>query len=427
MKIHKNQETHQTDIVIIGAGIAGYETFRTLCKKFKKYKIKKTITLVDQNNFFTFVPLLHEVASGAVEPTHASVPIRELTHNTPHKFIRARMIQIIPEEKLVKTTMGDILFETCVIATGSTTNYFNTPGAKENTYHVRTLRDALTLQSAVLNKLESCNDCPLDITVVGGGYTGVELAAEFAQVIKSDFKKLYPKGQLSVTIIEPNENVLSILPKKVQTKVTKHLEKMGVKILTGEKVTNVTRDTLMLESGKKLPNSITIWSTGFTTDASSFLPTQCVERGRIPTNGYLQINNYKNIYALGDIAKITDPDNPEILYPQLGEAAHKAGEYVGDHILRTLLNKKTQPFRFKSRATLMPIGEWYGVAIFSPNFILFGKLAWWMRRTAYVLFMPGFLRKVRIVLDWTLMSFGFRHIIDLGIEEEHTIDNSQTV
>ncbi len=425
MTIHKTQTTHHADIAIIGAGIAGYEAFRTLSRQLKKHRIKKTITLIDQNNFFTFVPLLHEVASGSVEPTHASVPIRELIHNTPHTFLRARMIKIDPENKVITTTAGDISFETCVIATGSTTNYFNTPGAKENTYHVRTLRDALTLQSALLSKLESCSTCPLTITIVGGGYTGVELAAEFAQLVNHELKKLYPAGQASVTIIEPGETVLSILPKKVQTKVTERLINMGVTILTGERVTAVTKKELTLQSGKTLPNSITIWSTGFTTDAGSFLPENCVEKGRVATNQYLQTKQYPSIYALGDVARIVDPTNPEIVYPQLGEAAHKAGEYVGHHIVRTLLGKQTKPFRFKSHATLMPIGEWYGVAIFSPRIILFGKLAWWMRRTAYVLFMPGFLRKLRIVLDWTLMSFGFRHIIDLHIEEEHASDNSQ--
>lgn len=421
MTIHKTQTTHHADILIVGAGIAGYEAFRTLSKELKKHSIQKTITLIDQNNFFTFVPLLHEVASGAVEPTHASVPIRELIHNTPHTFIRARMTHIDPEEKIVSTTAGNITFETCVVATGSTTNYFNTPGAKEHTYHVRTLRDALTLQSALLSKLESCTTCPLNITIVGGGYTGVELAAEFAQLVNHELRQLYPTGKASVTIVEPNQSILSILPKKVQTKVTKRLIDMRVNILTGERVTEVTPTELKLASGNTLPNSITIWSTGFTTDAGSFLPESCVEKGRILTNEYLQTKQHSSIYALGDVARIVDPNNPEILYPQLGEAAHKAGEYVGKHIIRTLLGKKTKPFRFTSHATLMPIGEWYGVAIFSPRIILFGKLAWWMRRTAYVLFMPGFLRKFRIILNWTLMSFGFRHIIDLQIEEEHDI------
>lgn len=419
MTIHKIQTTHHADIIIVGAGIAGYEAFRTLSRQLKRYGIKKTITLIDQNNFFTFVPLLHEVASGAVEPTHASVPIRELIHNTPHTFIRARMTRIDPEEKIVSTTAGNITFETCVIATGSTTNYFNTPGAKEHTYHVRTLRDALTLQSALLSKLESCSVCPIDITIVGGGYTGVELAAEFAQLTNHELKQLYPTGKASVTIIDPNETILSLLPKKVQTKITAHLTHMGVTIINNERVTAVSSETLTLASGKTLPNSITIWSTGFTSDAGSFLPESCVEKGRVATNQYLQTKQYPSIYALGDVARIVDPTNPEVVYPQLGEAAHKAGEYVGTHIVRTLLGKTTKPFHFKSHATLMPIGEWYGVAIFSPRIIFFGKLAWWMRRTAYVLFMPGFLRKLRIILDWTLMSFGFRHIIDLQIEEEH--------
>lgn len=418
--MHTETKTNQhCDILIIGAGIAGYETFRSLHKQLTRAGIKKTITLLDQNNFFTFVPLLHEVASGAVEPTHASVPIRELIYNTPHRFIRGKMLRIDPDKKEVETSVGTLTFDTCVISTGSTTNYFHTPGAEEYTYHVRTLKDALMLQSIILDKLESCTVCPLNITIVGGGYTGVELAAEFAQVARHDFKKLYPNGTVNITLIDPNPTIIGTLPPIVQTKVTQRLQSMGVEILCNERVTAVSKEVLTLGSGKTLPNSVTIWSTGFITYANTFLPEIYTEKGRIKTNQYLQVT--PDIYALGDVARITDPHDPTIVYPQLGEAAHMAGVYVGKHIVNTLKHRQTKPFHFTSKASLMPIGEWYGVAIFSPRIVLFGKLAWWMRRTAYVLFMPGLLRKIRIVLDWTLMSFGFRHIIDLHIEEEHTI------
>jgi NADH dehydrogenase len=162
-----------------------------------------------------------------------------------------------------------------------------------------------------------------------------------------------------------------------------------------------------------------VWATGFTTDAISFLPEKCVKRGRVCVNNFLQTTDFPNLYAIGDIAQTTDPKNPQIIYPQLGEAAHKEGIYAAKHILATLKGQTIAPFHFVSKAMLMPVGQWYGVAIFSPRIILFGKFAWWLRRTAYVLFLPGFLRKVRLIVDWTLASFGFRHIIDLNMEEEH--------
>lgn len=398
-----------TDIVILGAGIAGYEAFRTLVKKFKKYKIDKTITIVDQNNYFTFTPLLHEVAAGAVLPSHASFAIREMVAGTHHQFVCGCVTAIDPKKKQVTTSSGVISYDTCIVALGSISNLYGVAGADEFTYRVRTLEQAINLNQAIVCKLEEPDRTALTLNVVGGGYTGVEIASELAQLKKEEIAELYPHIQVTINIIQGGDTLVPFLPAKARNKILTRLETLGVSVRTNSPVGKVTETSIVISDTEELPNDITIWVTGFTTQAPSYLDSAYIERDRIKVTNTLQLEDAPDTYAIGDMAYIRDPDNDEIIYPQLGEAAHHAGIYVAEHIVNTLRKKKTAHFHFRSKGQLIPVGEWYGIGIFGP-IVLSGKLMWWIRRTVYVLFMPGFIRKLRIVADWTFISKGTRHL-----------------
>ena len=407
----------ETDILILGAGIGGYETFRTLSKSIKRKKLKKRITIVDQNNYFTFVPMLHEVATGSIEPTHCAIPLRALVAGSPHRFVQARVEHIDPDARAVQTSMGTITYsEACVIALGSTTNYFGTPGAKEHTYNVRTLEAAMELKHDFLSMLDSCDTDELHITIVGGGYTGVEVAGQYCDLVHKDLKKLYPEKTIGIRIVQSGDNVLPHMSKHVQKKVCARLMDEGVDIITGDRVTGVGKKHIVLKSGQTLDSDITIWTAGFANLGPTYLDSGFNDRGRINVTGELTMPDYDDVYAVGDIANITDPDT-NIAYPQLAEAAHLEGEYIAHHIVRGLQGKKTKRFVFRSKGQLMPVGDWWGVAELGP-ITLFGKLAWWIRRTVYVMFMPGTLRKLRIIFDWTVHSFGYRDFINVHTKKQ---------
>lgn len=405
-----------TDILILGGGIAGLETFHELKKRFKKNNINKEITIIDKNNYFTFTPLLHEIATGAVDPTHATLPLREVTYKSRHKFRQAEVEQIHPEEKTVDTSIGEISYERCVAALGSTINFCGVEGAKKFTHHVRTLKDALQLRNNVIKKLEDEPD-ELQINVVGGGYTGVELAAEFGQLKQDDFKKLYPQTDVEINIIDVNDNILSRMSEKVQNRVTERLKNLGINIIPKTSATKVTEDEVKLSNNETLANDITVWAAGFTTNASNLIDQKYLEKDRLPVNNHLQHRKEDTLYALGDIALVTGPKNEEV-YPQLGEASHMEGIYAGRQVVADLQDKgkERDPFEFSSKGRLMPVGEWYGVAVFPwlNDFTLFGRLAWWMRRTAYLMFMPGIMKKLRIMCDWTIQAFSFRNLTEIA-------------
>lgn len=404
----------KTDIVILGAGLAGYQAFRTLARKLKHLNIDKKITIVDKNNYFTFVPMLHEVASGSILPTHAAVPLKELTYKTPHQFVRAEVIHVDPKKKKVETNEGTIFYDFCIVAMGSTTNFFNTPGADTFAYHVRDLNAALDLQNDFIRKMDECDeDNKFYVTIVGGGFTGVEVAGQFCDLVEGELKRLYPYKKIHVQLIQGTQSLMPQSPKKMQKIAEDRLRKKGVSIFFEAYAQEVTKNSISLSNGNTLTSDITIWTAGFKNIAPTFLDQTFCSQGRIPVNQFLQHQSFHSLYAIGDVALFYNL-GAEKPIPQLGEAAYAAGKYAARHIISVLQNKAlVRPFTFTSKGTLMPVGDWFGIAHLGGPFTFSGRIAWWIRRTLYLWYMPGIRRKLSIVFDWTIHSFGSRNIIDI--------------
>lgn len=244
---------------------------------------------------------------------------------------------------------------------------------------------------------------------MGGGFTGVEVAGQFAYLINRDIKALYPEKKLHLQLLEAGPTLLRSLSQKAQTKITQYLTKQGIKIYPNSHIKEITSTQVILDTGETLPSDLTIWSAGVKNVGEQFLDPAHCEKGCIPVNEFLQSKNNSSLYAVGDIALSFNvgSDRPQ---PQLGEAAHKEGQYVARHILERLQNKPSKPFYFKSLGTLMSVGEWHGMFLIG-SFALFGRVAWWIRRTTYLFFLPGVIRRLKIVIDWTLHGLGFHYTI----------------
>jgi len=409
----------KTDIVILGSGIGGYEAFRKLNKKFKKHKIKKRITLIDRNNYFTFTPMLHEAASGSILPNHAAVPIRECVSKTPHEFWKTTVNKIDPAKKKVYTSEGEIEYKYCILALGSETNYYGVKGAKKYSEHIRNLPAALHLHQKLISTLEDHKSNKMKVVVVGGGATGIELAGQLCHLDHRDIKKLYPKKEFTVTIIQAQGDLMQYSPPVVRELAKKELKKRGVRVLLNSTVNEVKNDSVVLSSGKEIKCNMVVWTAGFTNTGINYIPEKYCERGLVKVNEYLQSEKESSIYTIGDISLAIDQRNQKP-YPKLGEVAYREGAYVAKHLTRRILKKECKPFHFKSHGQIIPIGDWYAIANIGP-FKFKGRLAWWLRRTIYLAFIPGFTRKLRIVIDWTLHSLGIRHMInlDLGPDNEN--------
>lgn len=388
--------TYDTDILILGASIGGYQAYKQLRKKMPHARI----TIVDQNDCFTFVPLLHEVATGALPKTLASAPLSSLIKGRNSTVIQGRVTQIDPEKQIVMTSAGDISFETCLIALGSQTNFFGTPGAAQNAFPLRTLDQATKLFDALKKKIEEKKGKQLHIRVVGGGYTGVEVASQLAELSKTTAKK-YPGTSLRISIIHAAKTVLPALSASVQKKAAQRLRHLGIELILEQRASEVTPQHISLSSGTSLESDLTIWTTGFQTEGNTLIGETFCDRGRIIVDEYLQSTQSPHIYAIGDIALMRDPKHPETIYPQLGEVAYDSATIAAHNIAAAHSGGTKKPFYFHPKGMLIPIGEWYGIGIFR-KFTFSGKMMWLARQAAYVIFLPGVIRKFKIILHWKL-------------------------
>jgi len=180
----------------------------------------------------------------------------------------------------------------------------------------------------------------------------------------------------------------------------------------------VKRDSVVIARDKEktvFPCQLVVWTAGFDSAAPEYLDAKYTEKNQVLVTETLNLAEHKTVFALGDICTVRCHDQ-EIPFPKLGDLAHKQGMYVAKHISRMLQGKK-QPkrFVFHSYGVLIPVGDWFGVAQLA-HVIIKGRFAWWLRRTVYLHFLPGFSRKIRIAFDWTLHHVGFRHIIDIDCQ-----------
>lgn len=401
--------TH-TDIVILGAGIGGFETFRSLDRLLRQNGLTKKITIIDENNYFTFTPLLHEVATGSVEPSHATAPLRELTQHTPHTFLKATVTNVDPAKKIVTTTAGTLTYDFAVLALGSGINFFGIPGAETYAYTVRTLSKAMDFREKLIKKLDT-NPKTLDLIVVGGGFTGIEVVGQLASFRKK-IRTLYPHTAITISLIEASKNLVPQLPLRAQQLIMRHLKKNRITLYFEQAVKELKKDSVVLATETVLPSDFTLWSAGVSNVIDHILPPVFCVKGRLPVTSFLNHPNFPTLYGVGDAALIVNPDT-ERPVPQLGEAAHHAGDYAAHHIVATLRHKKIAPFYFKSLGTLMTLGDQTAIATIGP-LVFSGFFAWWLRRTVYVIFMPGLWRKLKIIIDWTLHLFGFGYIIAIN-------------
>ena len=170
---------------------------------------------------------------------------------------------------------------------------------------------------------------------------------------------------------------------------------------------------MILNDGTKIESTITAWTAGFANKGNEYLDKKYLKNDAILVNDCLQSVAEPSLFALGDISYV-DSGSEGAAYPKLGEIAHEQGAYIGKAIACKIKERKMKSFNYRLKGELVPIGDWFAVAHIGP-FYFRGRFAWWIRRTVYLMFIPGFIRKLRIVTDWTLHSWGFRYIVNIPI------------
>ena len=399
-------------VIVAGGGFGGAYCAQALGRRLRRFNTE--VLLIDRNNYFVFYPLLVEAGTGRLKPSHAVVATRSFAPRSHFRMgdivgIDPKLQQVhirLPELGTIESTHYDSL----VLALGSVTRLPDVPGLYEHGFGIKSIADAVALRNRAIRMLEAADATDdsalrrelLHFVVVGGNFTGVELAGEFrsflAQAIRQ-YKRL-ASTDICVTLLEITGNVLPALDEGLSAYAARKLQDCGVTLRLRESVASIERDRVTLASGDILPARTTIWCAGIApSPLLAELPFPVDERGYVLTNDDLRIPGYENVWAIGDCAVNPGPDGTP--YPATAQHAVQQAAHAADDIARYLSGQPTRPCRFASKGSLAAIGCRTGVAMVF-GFKISGFFAWWLYRTVYLLKMPGLTRRVRIALDWTL-------------------------
>lgn len=419
--------TPTTRIVILGGGFAGAYCAQRLVRHFK-HDPSVQITVLDRHNYFIFYPLLIEAGAGALIPRHISVPIRRFLHRRANLLVGDITAVNLSSREIFFSVFEDphvepLPYDHLVLSLGSSTRHPNIPGLREHSYPIKSLADAMRLRDRAIQLLERANHCNdpdcsralLRFVVVGGGPTGVETAGEFHQFLRTA-ARAYPNLSpdfVSMTLVDHAPRILSGFDEDLSDWAAEHLRRRGIDLHTSESVAEVSPTHVRLGTGQILPCHTTIWAAGIA-------PPSLLKSLDLPkdTRGYLQcdrdarVQGHPNLWAVGDCGDNPGPDGKP--YPALAQHALREGQACADNIARVLRNQPTKPLELRSKGMIAAFGHHDAVAkVFRLK--LTGFPAWWLFRTFYLLQMPGFGRKLRVALDWTLDLLFRPEPVSLGL------------
>jgi NADH dehydrogenase len=400
-------------VVILGGGFGGLAAARTL------YKFAE-VTVVDRHNFQTFLPLLYQVSTAGLAADHVAYPIRGALRKTNIKFRMGSPISVDHKNKEVKLDSSEVLkFDHLIVALGSVSADFGIPGVNEHALGMKTVHEALTIRAEIMRRFEDLcrfeDDTKLSISVIGGGPTGVEMAGAIAELIRGPLKsdQAEAAANIQVSLIEAGPRLLPPFAPSLSERTKKDLEKLGVKVLLNAAVKAIEHRKIILKDDSVLNSEITIWAAGVKgSDAMAqlSLPTN---GNRVTVEPTMQVKNYPNIWALGDIAGALGKDGRPL--PMVAPVAIQQGKFIAKQIARLTANKPLTDFKYLDKGSMATIGR--NKAIVQVRGLkIAGPIAWLIWLWLHLFYLLGGRNKIGTMADWTwnYLTFdrGNRHIMD---------------
>jgi NADH dehydrogenase len=414
-------------VVIIGGGFAGLAAARELANQPVR------VTIVDQHNFHTFLPLLYQVATAGLEPADVAYPIRTIFGHAMNVGFRHGRVRLVDHVRSTVTLDDDseISFDHVVVATGATAAYFGIPGASQFALPLYTLSDARHVRNRLLLSLEVADvhvgdDSPhLTYVVVGGGPTGVETSGALAELIRIVVRRdglQIDESRVRIMLVDLAPRVLTAFPSSASAYTEKQLTAMGVDVQLGRSVVEVEAHAIRFADGERLDTTAVIWAAGVT--ASGTLAHELQEKpgpgGRALVSSDLRLLGSSNIWVVGDAAAV--PERGGEFCPQLAPAAIQAGHHCGQQILRVLHNESTEPFRYRNKGIMATIGRNEAVAKLPGGVTIKGRAGWLAWLTLHLFYLIGFRNRLRVMINWTWRYFDWPSGPRLIVADAETVD-----
>ncbi|HUL65364.1 MAG TPA: NAD(P)/FAD-dependent oxidoreductase [Burkholderiaceae bacterium] len=370
------------EIVVVGGGAGGLELATSLGNKFGK-RGRVSVTLVERERTHFWKPHLHEIAAGSMDL--GTYETNYLAQSHWHRFryrvgemvgidreLRAiRVAPVIDEEGDIVTSARVIRYDTLVLAVGSLTNDFGTPGVKEHAIALETVREAARFHRRLVNacirahaQTEALRPEQLNVAIIGAGATGVELAAELHRTTRTlvsfGLDRIDPDKDIKLILIEAADRILPALPERLSKAATHLLEGLNVHVRAGARVEAVLPNGVRLASGEDVKAELVVWAAGV--KAPDFLRELGLETNRINqlvVEQTLQTTRDENIFAIGDCAACPWPGRiPGRLVPPRAQAAHQEASHMVGQIKRRLAGKPLKPYRYRDFGSLVSLGEY---------------------------------------------------------------------
>lgn len=398
-------ETSQKRIVIIGAGFGGLKLAQTLIGSGYQ------VVVIDKNNYHQFQPLFYQVASSGIEPSSILFPLRKIFQKQKDIYVRvAEVYSVDPEKKVIQTSLDTVWYDYLVIASGVNSNFFGMKNMEEFALPMKSVSEAMSLRNKLLQRFEKAvtlrdqneRRTLLNVVVVGGGPTGVELAGAIAEMKKFVLPKDYPDlnfDAMQISLIEGSSAVLGGMSKHASEKALFYLKRLGINVMLNTKVTDFDGNVLSFGDGQQIKTNTVIWAAGISGVLPEGIPAEQIGRGRrAMVDEYNELKNLKDIFSIGDVCIMSTPEYPNG-HPQVAQVAIQQGINLAWNFLSMKHQGKLKPFKYVDRGSMATIGRNRAVADLS--FLKFsGFIAWLTWMFVHLMAIVGVKNRLLIFVNW---------------------------
>jgi NADH dehydrogenase len=414
-------ETTKQRIVIIGGGFAGLQVARDLCDS--NYQI----VLLDKNNYHQFQPLFYQVATAGLEPSTISFPFRKIFQGKKNVHIRvAEVSEVYPEKNELETSIGIVNYHYLIIAIGADTNFFGNQKIMKYAYPMKSVSEALTLRNSILENYEKAltetdrekKKMLMNIVVVGGGPTGVEVSGTLAEMKKCILPKDYPEldfKMMQVYLLEGSQKVLNGMSENASEKAKQYLTELGVNVFLNSRVQDYDGENVFLEGGKQIATNTLVWAAGITGNKIQGLNPEVTGKGsRIKVDRKNNVEGYANIYAIGDIAFMTEEKYPNG-HPQVAQVAIQQAKNLAKNFKSKETGEELKEFSYKDLGSMATIGRNKAVADL-PKWKFSGFFAWLVWMFIHLMSIVGGKNRLFAFINWAWSYVTFDQSLRLIIK-----------
>lgn len=413
------ERTDKKRIVIVGGGLGGLEL------AFKLVDDDYQVVLIDKNNYHQFPPLIYQVASGGLEPSSISFPFRRLFQGKKDFFFRmAKVESVNTDKKTIKTTVGEIDYDYLVMAFGAKTNFFGNKDIEATTLPMKSVSEAMRLRNTILRNLELAlteedparKQALMNIVVVGGGASGVEIAGAVAEMKKNIIARDYPdldSSQMHIYLVNAVDRLLSAMDPVSSKRAERDLKELHVHIRQPQFATEYKDGILKTSAGLEIPTQTVIWVSGICANTIEGFPAESIgHAGRFLTDRFCRVKGVKDVYAIGDVSLVEGDEEYPLGHPQLAQVAMQQAKTVAKNFKAMSKGKELKPFKYKNLGVMATIGRNHAVAEISGK--KFGGFpAWALWLVVHLRSILGVKNKTFILLNWVWNYINYKQSLRL--------------